>query len=136
MRKSLTFRECKQLSFWAIRVWLTFRDFFVWFTVWDDWLTIPLGCSDCSPSCPLQNDNNLFVIKNWKCNAQDSHLKMKIISIFERYFFAQKKSNLEWIISRKKALKTLIISKWKPISIVFFLLNIRKWESSLNLMCF
>ena len=57
---------------------------------------------------------------------------MKIISKFERYFFAQNESNFERKITAKKALKTLIISKRKSISIDFFLLSIRKRESSLD----
>ena len=59
---------------------------------------------------------------------------MKIISKFERYFFAQKESHFERIISRKKALETFIISKRESIFIDFVLLIIRKRESSLNLM--
>lgn len=61
---------------------------------------------------------------------------MKIISKFERYFFAQKESNFKRKFSRKKALKTLIISKREAISIDFFLLSIRKRESSLDGMYF
>jgi len=90
--------------------------------------------ADFLPSCPPQNDNNLFVIRNWKCIAQESHKKMKIISKFERYFFAQKESNFKGRISRKKTLKTFIISKWEPISIVFFILSIRKRKSTLKAM--
>ena len=50
---------------------------------------------DFKPSCQPQNDNNIFVIKNWKCIAQESHKKMKIISKFERYFFAQKECHFK-----------------------------------------
>ena len=89
---------------------------------------------DFKPSCQPRNDNNITVIKNWKCIAQESHKKMKIISKFERYFFAQKESHFERIISRKKALETFIISKRESIFIDFVLLIIRKRESSLNLM--
>ncbi len=46
---------------------------------------------------------------------------MKIISKFERYFLAQNESDFKMKRYRKKALKTLIISKLESISIVFVL---------------
>ena len=89
-----------------------------------------------SPSCQPQNVNNLSVIKNWKCHAQESHKKGIIISKFERNFFAWNDRNFKKNFSRKKTLKTLIIPKRQSISIDFLLLCIRKRESALDCVYF
>ena len=92
--------------------------------------------TDFQPSCQPQNVNNLFVIKNLKCHAQESHRKGKIISNIERNFFAWNDRNFKKNYSRKKTLKTLIIPKRQSISIDFLLLCIRKRESALDCVYF
>ena len=115
------------LSFW--------EDFMPFVLKWAK-VSLALKCLDCSPSCQPQNVNNLFVIKNWKCHAQEIHKKGIIISKFERYFFTWNDRNFKKNYSRKKTLKTLIIPKRQLISIDFLLLCIRKRESALDCVYF
>ena len=103
---------------------------------WNEWRIYLSICLDFKPSCQPQNDNNIFVIKNWKCHAQESHKKGIIISNFERNFFAWNDRNFKKNYSRKKTLKTLIIPKRQSISIDFLLLCIRKRESALDCVYF
>ena len=121
------FEMISSLSFWA--------DFITFILKWAK-VSLSLKCLDFKPSCQPQNVNNLFVIKNWKCHAQESHRKGKIISKFERYFFAWNDRNFKKNYSRKKTLKTLIIPKRQSISIDFLLLCIRKRESALDCVYF
>lgn len=132
---------------WLILIWqdtthfemissLSFREDFMPFILKWAKVSLALKCLDCSPSCQPQNDNNIFVIKNWKCHALESHRKGKIISNIERNFFAWNDRNFKKNYSRKKTLKTLIIPKRQSISIDFLLLCIRKRESALDCVYF
>ena len=93
-------------------------------------MTIPLGCSDCSPSCQPQKDNNILVICNRKYDTQ----KVNKIIKRECHFSASKMIIISKQNYRRKSSQTLIITKCKSISKVFVLLVINKRKTSLNSM--
>ena len=71
-------------------------------------MTVPLECSDCSPSCQPQNENNFFVIYNRKYDA----LKTKMIEYFkkrEHHFCSLKMFKTQKRESQKNS-QTLIIT--------------------------
>ena len=52
-------------------------------------MTVPLECSDCSPSCQPQNVNNFFVIYNRKYDALKTKKENKSVKNRASFLLSQ-----------------------------------------------
>ena len=52
-------------------------------------MTVPLECSDCSPSCQPQNENNFFVIYNRKYDALKTKKEHKSVKNRASFLLSQ-----------------------------------------------
>ena len=113
------FRRLIHLHFEIFLRWLSFRDFK---------MTIPLGCSDCSPSCQPQNVKHLLVIYNRKYDTLN--LKKKVKHKLERHFCFVNERHFKGKITAKKLSKSLSSQNVnQPLKNFFESYN--KWKLSL-----
>ena len=87
-------------------------------------MTVTLECSDCSPSCQPQNENNFFVIYNRKYDALKTKKENKSVKDRASFLLSQNVQNTKK--ERRKKLSNSNHYKRRIIFIVFILLVIKK----------